>query len=255
MCDPLPWYGTVHLSSRHPDPLPFPPKLVSENLNSLISTYEVFIRIVVSDLLVATLLRCELMVAANAVASDVVNVAYGAPMQQWTQDAMYVRRVQELVLNQVNYYFSTENLCKDEFLRVHMDGEGWVPIPLLASFARLRRLTTDLAILTEAREPTACQLLHTTHHRHRQRVLCPQAMSYSPELEIKEGFTHVRKRVDWERWVLSTSKVLGRSTPVGEPSTGETTGDMQRNELQKWPQSGWLGGAGRGHTSITHGTG
>ena len=107
----------------------------------------------VSDLLVATLLRSELMVAANAVASDVVNVAYGAPMQQWTQDAMYVRRVQELVLNQVNYYFSTENLCRDEFLRVHMDGEGWIPIPLLASFNRLRHLTTDLAILTQVRSP------------------------------------------------------------------------------------------------------
>jgi len=101
----------------------------------------------------------ELMAAVMA---DHVNVAYGAPMQHWSQDAMYVRRVQELILNQVNYYFSTENLCKDEFLRLHMDGEGWVPIPLLASFARLRRLTTDLAILTEARGATALQLLHTT---------------------------------------------------------------------------------------------
>lgn len=101
----------------------------------------------------------ELMAAVMA---DHVNVAYGNPMQHWAQDAMYVRRVQELILNQVNYYFSTENLCKDEFLRVHMDGEGWVPIPLLASFARLRRLTTDLAILTEARGATALQLLHTT---------------------------------------------------------------------------------------------
>ena len=101
----------------------------------------------------------ELMAAVMA---DHVNVAYGNPMQHWSQDAMYVRRVQELILNQVNYYFSTENLCKDEFLRLHMDGEGWVPIPLLASFARLRRLTTDLAILTEARGATALQLLHTT---------------------------------------------------------------------------------------------
>ena len=120
----------------------------------------------------ATLLRSELMPAAHAVASDpALNVAYGAPMQQWTQDAgLYVRRVQELILNQVNYYFSEENLLKDEFLRAQMDGEGWVPIPLLASFARLRHLTTDLAILTEARCPlpeSSC----TTHHRHRHRSM------------------------------------------------------------------------------------
>ena len=103
-----------------------------------------------------------------AVMADHVNVAYGAPMQHWSQDAMYVRRVQELILNQVNYYFSTENLCKDEFLRLHMDGEGWVPIPLLASFARLRRLTTDLAILTEARGATCSSF--TPHRLHRCRV-------------------------------------------------------------------------------------
>ena len=186
-----------------------------------------------------------------AVMADHVNVAYGAPMQHWSQDAMYVRRVQELILNQVNYYFSTENLCKDEFLRLHMDGEGWVPIPLLASFARLRRLTTDLAILTEARGATALQLLHTTPSPPLQcvlflhRAVCPvpQALCYSTELQLSEGFTHVRKRVDWERWVLSTSTVLGRSMPAGETSTGETAASgMQRHESQKCSQRGRLGG-------------
>ena len=108
-----------------------------------------------------------------AVMADHVNVAYGAPMQHWSQDALYVRRVQELILNQVNYYFSTENLCKDEFLRLHMDGEGWVPIPLLASFARLRRLTTDLAILTEARGATAFSSFTPHRLHHCQCVLPP----------------------------------------------------------------------------------
>ena len=187
-----------------------------------------------------------------AVMADHVNVAYGAPMQHWSQDAMYVRRVQELILNQVNYYFSTENLCKDEFLRLHMDGEGWVPIPLLASFARLRRLTTDLAILTEARGATVPCSSFTPHRLHRcqcvlflHRAVCPvpQAMCYSTELQLSEGFTHVRKRVDWERWVLSTSTVLGRSMPAGETSTGETAASgMQRHESQKCSQRGRLGG-------------
>ena len=65
-------------------------------------------------------------------------------------------------------------------------------------------------------------------------------MSYSTELQISEGFTHVRKRVDWERWVLSTSTVLGRSTPVGETSTAAS--GMQRHESQKCSQRGRLGG-------------
>ena len=71
----------------------------------------------------------------------------------------------------------------------------------------------------------------------------PQALCYSTELQLSEGFTHVRKRVDWERWVLSTSTVLGRSMPAGETSTGETAASgMQRHESQKCSQRGRLGG-------------
>ena len=35
-----------------------------------------------------------------------------APMSYWPADAMYVRGLQELILNQVHYYFSPENLVK-----------------------------------------------------------------------------------------------------------------------------------------------
>ena len=39
-------------------------------------------------------------------------VGYMAPMSYWPADAMYVRGLQELILNQVHYYFSPENLVK-----------------------------------------------------------------------------------------------------------------------------------------------
>jgi len=35
-----------------------------------------------------------------------------APMSYWPADAMYVRGLQELILNQVHYYFSPENLMR-----------------------------------------------------------------------------------------------------------------------------------------------
>ena len=38
----------------------------------------------------------------------------------------------QMVLNQCEYYFSIENLCKDLFLRKHMDSEGFVNLPILA---------------------------------------------------------------------------------------------------------------------------
>ncbi|KAL1499690.1 hypothetical protein AB1Y20_012958 [Prymnesium parvum] len=97
----------------------------------------------------------------------------------WAPEALFLANLQEMILNQVHYYFSTENLCKDEFLRSHMDPEGgWIPVALLASFNRLRRLTTDLGLLTET-------------------------LKLSPELEVALGC--VRKRHGWQQWVYNWS--------------------------------------------------
>ncbi|XP_022145446.1 la-related protein 1B-like [Momordica charantia] len=48
------------------------------------------------------------------------------------------------IINQVNYYFSDENLRHDTFLKKHMDVDGWVPIQLIATFNRMRILTNDI---------------------------------------------------------------------------------------------------------------
>ncbi|KAK8944067.1 hypothetical protein KSP40_PGU015513 [Platanthera guangdongensis] len=41
------------------------------------------------------------------------------------------------LLKQIEYYFSVENLCKDEYLRKNMDEHGWVSIFLIADFRRV----------------------------------------------------------------------------------------------------------------------
>ena len=95
---------------------------------------------------------------------------YMAPQQMgfWPPDAMYMRGLQELILNQVHYYFSPENLVKDEFLRKHMDVEGWLPIQLLASFNRLRHITTDPHLVAEVRR-------RPPRARRRRRGVSPDA--------------------------------------------------------------------------------
>ncbi|KAL6507597.1 hypothetical protein OROGR_023792 [Orobanche gracilis] len=40
------------------------------------------------------------------------------------------------IANQIDYYFSNENLVKDTFLRQNMDGGGWVSIKLIAGFKK-----------------------------------------------------------------------------------------------------------------------
>jgi mRNA deadenylase 3'-5' endonuclease subunit Ccr4 len=94
----------------------------------------------------------------------------------------------ERIIHQVHFYFSAENLCRDEFLRGHMDPrEGWVPIQLIASFNRLRSLTKDVNLVVEA-------------------------LRLSPELEVRNGM--VRKRHDWQRWLLPQAQLGGPTIPT-----------------------------------------
>lgn len=48
------------------------------------------------------------------------------------------------------YYFSEENLNRDYFIRRKMDPEGFLPIPLIASFHRVQALSADLALVLTA---------------------------------------------------------------------------------------------------------
>jgi hypothetical protein len=79
------------------------------------------------------------------------------------------------LLGQVEYYFSVENLCRDIYFRQQMDKEGFVPISLIANFNRIKALTSDIEIITDA-------------------------LSNSQVVEVQEG--KVRRRVDWALWVF-----------------------------------------------------
>ncbi|OEL38951.1 hypothetical protein BAE44_0000020 [Dichanthelium oligosanthes] len=59
--------------------------------------------------------------------------------------AILVDPLQIELLEQIDYYFSDDNLCKDTYLRQHMDDQGWVPLSLIAGFRKgdkLRRRGT-----------------------------------------------------------------------------------------------------------------
>lgn len=57
---------------------------------------------------------------------------------------------QRKLLAQVDYYFSRQNLASDSFLVSQMNAELFVPIGLIASFAKVRELSLDnLGFLVE----------------------------------------------------------------------------------------------------------
>ncbi|KAL8712320.1 MAG: hypothetical protein Q9220_003471 [cf. Caloplaca sp. 1 TL-2023] len=86
-----------------------------------------------------------------------------------------------MVSMQMEYYFSVDNLCKDMYLRKHMDSQGFVFLSVLAKFNRIRQLTQELEVI---------------------RHVCLN----SPHIEFRtgsDGYDRVRKRDEWKQWVLA----------------------------------------------------
>ncbi|KAL3845348.1 hypothetical protein ACJIZ3_002751 [Penstemon smallii] len=90
-----------------------------------------------------------------------------------------------MIVNQIDYYFSDDNLVKDSYLRSHMDDNGWVPISLIASFRRVQQLTTDIPMILEA-------------------------LRYSAIVEVQGD--KVRRRNEWSRWLHSSTRLENGST-------------------------------------------
>ena len=79
------------------------------------------------------------------------------------------------------YYFSLDNLCKDMFLRKHMDSQGFVFLSVVTNFNRIKQLTDDIELI---------------------RYVCIQAPSIDFQTGV-DGIDRVRKLDGWQQWILS----------------------------------------------------
>ena len=90
-------------------------------------------------------------------------------------------QIQGMVLMQMDYYLSVDNLCKDMFLRKHMDSQGFVLLTVLANFNRIKQLTHEIDLI---------------------RYVCMRSVAI--ELVVgQDGKDRVRKAQDWQQWVLA----------------------------------------------------
>ncbi|KAM0563876.1 hypothetical protein ACHAPJ_000082 [Fusarium lateritium] len=67
----------------------------------------------------------------------------GVPFQPPYWDNMVV----SMLKSQIEYYFSVENLCKDVYLRKHMDSQGFVQLHFITAFKRMRDLSADMNLI------------------------------------------------------------------------------------------------------------
>ena len=55
--------------------------------------------------------------------------------------------LRQALQQQLEYYFSKENLSRDTYLISQMDAEQYVPIATIASFEQVKKLTSDLSLV------------------------------------------------------------------------------------------------------------
>ncbi|KAJ4967142.1 hypothetical protein NE237_018991 [Protea cynaroides] len=109
-------------------------------------------------------------------------------------------QLRAMLVKQIDYYFSSENLCKDIFLRQNMEEQGWVPVSLIAGFNRVKQLTNNLAFILDA-------------------------VRSSTVVEVQGD--KIRKRNDWMNWPLSPSSQFTTTSAPLSPSS-----DMLATRIQ-----------------------
>ena len=82
------------------------------------------------------------------------------------------------------YYFSLDNLCKDMFLRKHMDSQGWVFLTVLVKFNRIKQLTSDVELI---------------------KYVCRNSEVIDFQTGL-DGVDRVRKADGWQQWVLNVEE-------------------------------------------------
>ncbi|CAB4065212.1 LARP4 [Lepeophtheirus salmonis] len=60
-----------------------------------------------------------------------------------------LEKLKELLLNQLEYYFSRENLAHDKYLISQMDSDQFVSICTVANFNQVKKLTADIELVTQ----------------------------------------------------------------------------------------------------------
>ncbi|KAF2706678.1 hypothetical protein K504DRAFT_385523 [Pleomassaria siparia CBS 279.74] len=108
------------------------------------------------------------------------------PMSAVTYSPFTVDRyaLTSMVSTQLEYYFSVENLCKDIYLRKHMDSQGYVFLSFVSDFNRIKQLTTDPELV---------------------KLVCFQSNTIEYVIG-HDGKERLRRREGWEQWVLSKSE-------------------------------------------------
>lgn len=115
-----------------------------------------------------------------------------------------------MLMKQIEYYFSIENLCRDIYLRSNMDGQGFIPVSVIANFNRVRMLTPNPMFILDA-------------------------LWNSTIVEVQGD--KIRKRDDWAKWLLPPSHYGPTVPPTtqGDGDMASSQSHVARTEVDRMP--------------------
>ncbi|KAL2756159.1 hypothetical protein ACRALDRAFT_2027761 [Sodiomyces alcalophilus JCM 7366] len=99
-----------------------------------------------------------------------------------------------VLTQQVEYYFSVNNLCKDGHLRRHMDSQGFVFLSVIHGFSRVNQLSGDNYTLLRASVADSAQIDFVTG---------------------KDAVDRVRSRHHWQKFVLPMEQRVESAQTAG----------------------------------------
>ncbi|XP_020252806.1 la-related protein 6A [Asparagus officinalis] len=140
--------------------------------------------------------------------------------------------LRDKIVRQVEYYFSDENLPTDKFMLTHVkkDKQGFVPIVVIASFRKMKRLVRDLSLIEEALR-TSSQLVVSKDGR-KVRRLHPLPVSEIKDSKlctvIVENLPDDYSTDNLEKIFAKLGKVL--NITVHDPHTAEDSKLMKKTK-------------------------
>lgn len=105
--------------------------------------------------------------------------------------------LRSMLVKQIEYYFSIENLCRDIYLRSNMDEQGFIHVSVIANFNRVKMLTPNPGLILDA-------------------------LRNSAAVEVQGD--KLRKRDDWAKWLLPPSH-YGPSTSASRDNDPASSQD------------------------------
>ncbi|PVU97966.1 hypothetical protein BB561_000216 [Smittium simulii] len=137
---------------------------------------------------------------------------YGyAPMPAPFPNSDNKDNIDAFIKNQVEYYFSIENLLKDIFLRMQMDNDGFVDLSIIANFNRVKVVSSNIQEIAATLES-------------------------SEIVELNESKDKIRKRGDFSNWIVvskpNSAQLENQTTALNEVTNQSSNNCQDSKNLE-----------------------